>query len=860
MDDWKLLQKFADDGDDDSFARVVKEHIGLVYATALRMTSDAAASEDITQSVFILLADKADLLNPHGALASWLYQSTVLKSRKYLARERNRTLKEEKSAPMMNQDSESMPNDWHEIRPLIDEALSDLPEEDRSAILLRFFQEDSYQAIGSRLSVSEEAARKRVTRAVRRLNSWFASRGMNGTEETMTRQLSGVILVAPPASLFQDTLNAVASKSVGATSAAGGSLASGFLSKPLILAAFLGGTAVPVSQFLLKEETPQANLAHESHLEEEGSPDLVTRPVEKAQDEWSRIWQESIPPKGSLQNLLVRINQVEDPFKRDLFKAMATREWVAHGFPLGDDLDNKYLVLEDLIAIDPHRAAEIVKDFPPTQANLSSKLASLARVSPETLGHFIRLLETPLLHTIHRSFRLGSFAGPKVSDHQRARSIRESVAIALTESPQSAETILKELEGWHLEHALAGMMEALAPQDISNALSLLKARSDSPGTKGRALGIYLESWSLKDPQKAFSFLEEFKKDSNNRKQFGSDLFSSKTRSLIIASLAEQDLDAALTILENEKSNFGAASELGDVFARELVKDPTKILSALSGNYKNTGAMNALSSAIYQDPMTTFPMVWEWCEDQGATPFVKKLVQHSIRALVDTDLELVLSYYQKNPSLFNEPPFRNMTYAFTLTSLQESFDFLDRIPQEHQSSFAAGLFGKINRVGNLWSDDEKARLYGFLSPIHRPEAARVMVKELALANPQEAFARVEEFETPAEINSATQEVIAQWVTFDPAAASNWVDDLDHGAQRKAATIELVRQFIQQENFESAWAWALDLESGPARERNLLSVVKEIKDTQSSTAAELWIQDEALSQTEFNSLQDALKSSK
>ena len=369
MDDWKLLQKFAADGDDDFFARVVKEHIGLVYATAFRVTSDAAASEDITQSVFILLAEKADLLNPHGALASWLYQSTVLKSRKYLARERNRTLKEEKSAPMIDQDSESIPDDWHEIRPLIDEALSELPEEDRSAILLRFFQEASYQTIGARLSVSEEAARKRVTRAVGRLNSWFASRGMNGTEETMTRQLTGVILVAPPVNLFQDILNAVASKSVGATSAAGGSLASGFLSKPLILAALLGGAAAPVSQFLLKEERPKVDLVQGQVREEEGSSDSVRIPVTQVQDEWTQIWQESIPPKGSLQDLWIRIARVEDPFKRDLFMAMAAREWAAHGFPLGDGLEGKYFVFEDLIAIDPRRAAEIVQDFPPTQAN-----------------------------------------------------------------------------------------------------------------------------------------------------------------------------------------------------------------------------------------------------------------------------------------------------------------------------------------------------------------------------------------------------------------------------------------------------------------------------------------------------------
>ena len=121
------------------------------------------------------------------------------------------------------------------------------------------------------------------------------------------------------------------------------------------------------------------------------------------------------------------------------------------------------------------------------------------------------------------------------------------MTVALAQAPQSAETILKELEGWHLEHALAGMIDALAPQDVSKALSLLKDRSDSPGTKGRALSAYLESWSVRDPQSALSFLAEFSKDSNNRKEFGSELFSSKARSRITVSYTHLTLPTILLV-------------------------------------------------------------------------------------------------------------------------------------------------------------------------------------------------------------------------------------------------------------------------------------------------------------------------
>ena len=74
----------------------------------------------------------------------------------------------------------------------------------------------------------------------------------------------------------------------------------------------------------------------------------------------------------------------------------------------------------------------------------------------------------------------------------------------------------------------------------------------------------------------------------------------------------------------------------------------------------------------------------------------------------------------------------------------------------------------------------------------------------------------------------------------------MDELDRSTQREAATVELVNQFTEQTNFESAWAWALNLDPGPARTNSLLTVIKKIDQIQSTSAAQLWMQDEALSQ--------------
>ena len=68
--------------------------------------------------------------------------------------------------------------DWTHIEPLLDKAVSALDDTDRAAVLLRFFENKSLREVGQQLGVSDDAAQKRVTRAVERLREFFAKRGV----------------------------------------------------------------------------------------------------------------------------------------------------------------------------------------------------------------------------------------------------------------------------------------------------------------------------------------------------------------------------------------------------------------------------------------------------------------------------------------------------------------------------------------------------------------------------------------------------------------------------------------------------------------------------------------------------------
>jgi hypothetical protein len=95
--------------------------------------------------------------------------------------------------------------DWSRIHPLLDAAMHDLEERDREAILLRFFEGQSFAEVGGRLRLTEEAARKRVDRALDKLHALLAQRGVTSTAAALAVVLANQPAVAVPAGLAVTT-------------------------------------------------------------------------------------------------------------------------------------------------------------------------------------------------------------------------------------------------------------------------------------------------------------------------------------------------------------------------------------------------------------------------------------------------------------------------------------------------------------------------------------------------------------------------------------------------------------------------------------------------------------------------------
>ena len=185
----ELLRQYADRNSDEAFAALVARHVNLVYAAALRKTGNADAAGEITQAVFIILAQKAGRLSQRTILSGWLYQTTRLTAANFLRTEIRR-VRREQEAYMQSLANETEPELWPQMAPLLEDAMGQLGEKDRNAIALRFFEGKSFQEIGAAFGASENAAKKRVAHALEKLHRYFSKHGVSSTTAVIAGAIS----------------------------------------------------------------------------------------------------------------------------------------------------------------------------------------------------------------------------------------------------------------------------------------------------------------------------------------------------------------------------------------------------------------------------------------------------------------------------------------------------------------------------------------------------------------------------------------------------------------------------------------------------------------------------------------------
>jgi len=214
-----LLADYAVNGSEQAFREVVERYINLVYATAVRLVDgDTHRAQDVAQMAFADLARRAGTLSPEVMLGGWLHRRTCHVAASVMRSERRRQNREREAAEM-NAPQDPAGAGFEQMAPVLDEAINQLGAEDRTAIMLRFFEGRDLRSVGEALGSNEDAAQKRVTRALEKLRGLLARRGVTASGAVLATALGAQAVTAAPVGLA-----ATVSSAALASAATGGGM------------------------------------------------------------------------------------------------------------------------------------------------------------------------------------------------------------------------------------------------------------------------------------------------------------------------------------------------------------------------------------------------------------------------------------------------------------------------------------------------------------------------------------------------------------------------------------------------------------------------------------------------------------
>jgi RNA polymerase sigma factor (sigma-70 family) len=251
MDDWQLLKDYAAKNSQEAFRALVQRYSGMVYHAALRQTGNPHAAEEVAQVVFIALAQKADRIPRQPTLYGWLFRATRFAVLNQARQSANRERHEQETVAMQPiTEPNEADSTWERLTPHLNDALDKLSAGDRELLMIRYFGNKSHKEVAEALGVSEETARKRLSRAMERLREIFARRGVVVSSLALAAAFAAHGAKAAPMEAASSWAEVAMAKAAAGTAAgsAGGIVAFVTSAKVagLVAALVLGGTTFAI--------------------------------------------------------------------------------------------------------------------------------------------------------------------------------------------------------------------------------------------------------------------------------------------------------------------------------------------------------------------------------------------------------------------------------------------------------------------------------------------------------------------------------------------------------------------------------------------------------------------------------------
>ncbi len=189
--DIELLRSYVASRDELAFAQLVERHSKWIFSAARRRLRDDHLADDAVQAIYVVLAGKASQLveSKRGSLSAWLFHVMHFTCARLLRSQSRRAAFEELAGPALARDDVDKVSQDGRLLLLMEDSIAQLPALEREMVVRRFYRRESFAAIGSALSITSEAARKRVSRALLEIKSLMMRDGVDAIPDAFLTNL-----------------------------------------------------------------------------------------------------------------------------------------------------------------------------------------------------------------------------------------------------------------------------------------------------------------------------------------------------------------------------------------------------------------------------------------------------------------------------------------------------------------------------------------------------------------------------------------------------------------------------------------------------------------------------------------------
>ena len=176
MDETRQLIIQAQKGNQTALNQLFSDWYRRVYNIAYKYFSDAQLAKEISQQTFVVVQEKLSQLKEPATFRVWLYRITTNQCHEYLRKQKTRTNYEEKYGVANLKITPKTPDTLYENNEkaqLIMRAIQQLPEEQRTVLILKEYEGLKFREIAATLGIAENTAKSRLyygLKALRKMN------------------------------------------------------------------------------------------------------------------------------------------------------------------------------------------------------------------------------------------------------------------------------------------------------------------------------------------------------------------------------------------------------------------------------------------------------------------------------------------------------------------------------------------------------------------------------------------------------------------------------------------------------------------------------------------------------------------